>query len=470
MKKTKIVATLGPATDSETKIKELIEAGVDVFRLNFSHGTHESQGEKFDRIRSISDDVGIMLDTKGPEVRTGQMEDNTSFDGGSKVKLTSEDVKGDSGLLPVSFDGLEEGLETGDNVLIDDGKVILEVVSTENGVQCEVEHGGPVETGKGVNVPGKDIGLQAPTEKDVEDIKFGLEKGFDFIALSFVKHEDDVKEVRDLIDKHESSPEIISKIEHLKAVDNFDGILDESDGIMVARGDLGVEANAAEVPLLQKEQVRKANSSGKPVIIATQMLESMTENPMATRAEASDVANAVIDGTDAVMLSGESAIGDYPVRAVEFMSEIIERTEKIHDSTVHHTVKDKSSDATQVICKNAWQAARDLDASYIMAHTTSGSTARNIAKYRPGTPIVGISHDKEVVRKMNLIWGVQPVHIEETQGVGEMVRTSVSKIYDEGWVDANDQLIISAGVPTGISGATNMLQIRKTVDVLEEQN
>lgn len=470
MKKTKIVATIGPATNSTERLKQLLEAGVDVFRLNFSHGDHDSKEETYDRIRSISDNIAIMLDTKGPEVRTGQMQPETVVEGDSIIEITSEQVTGDNQTLPVNYDGLKGRLEKGDNVLIDDGKVMLEVVSVGQKVECDVVHGGKIETGKGVNVPGKDIGLRAPTDKDIKDIEFGLEKGFDFIALSFVKSEDDVKKVKQLIKNYENSPDIISKIEHLDAVENYDRILEVSDGIMVARGDLGVEANAAEVPLLQKEQVRKANTNAKPVIIATQMLESMKENPMATRAEASDVANAVIDGADAVMLSGETAIGNHPVRSVEFMSEIIEQTEKVQQETVHHTVKTRSNSPTQVICKSAWQASRDLDTEYILAHTTSGSTARNIAKYRPETSVIGISHNRDVVRKLKLVWGVKPMHIQKPKSVSDMVHNSVSKIFEEDLVATDDELIMSAGVPSGVSGTTNMLQIREVDKVLNNES
>ena len=468
MKKTKIVATLGPATNSIEQIKQLLDEGVDVFRLNLSHGTHDSHEETYEKIRSVSDKVAIMLDTKGPEVRIGEIKPGTVLEGGSSIEITSQEVKGDNNMISVNYEGLIERLETGDNVLIDDGKVMLEVVSVGKNVECEVVHGGKIETGKGVNVPGKDIGLQSPTDKDVKDIEFGLEKGFDFIALSFVKDAEDIKRVRKLTQGYEEQPDIISKIEHLDAVENYENILEVSDGIMVARGDLGVEANAAEVPLLQKEQVRKANTAAKPVIIATQMLESMTENPIATRAEASDVANAVIDGADAVMLSGETAVGKYPVRTVEFMSEIIKQTEEAHRDKVHHTVKTRSDTPTQVISKSAWQASRDLSTNYILAHTTSGSTARNIAKYRPETSVIGISHNLDSVRKLNVVWGVEPIHIQEPESVNDMIHNSVSKLFQINRIEADDQLIMSAGVPSGVSGNTNMLQIRKAGEVLDQ--
>ncbi len=467
-KKTKIVATIGPASDSKRAITELLEEGVDVFRFNLSHVDHETHGKIFDRVREISKDTALMLDTKGPEIRLRDVEENTTISGGDSIEITSEEVKGNSSRLAVNQEGLEERLEEADRIILGDGKIVLRVQEVEEKVSCVVENGGKLSSQQSVNIPGKDVGLSAPTPKDIEDLEFGAEKGFDFVALSFVKEAKDVEEVREFLEQKGSNADIISKIEHLKAVENFEEILEASDGVMIARGDLGVEADPARVPIIQKEYIRKANEASKPVITATQMLESMVENPMATRAEAADVANAVMDGTDAVMLSGETAIGDYPVEAVKFMKEIVEEVESSKKDSIHHTVKQKSETVSETISKNVWQSTKDLDAKFIVAHTSSGSTARNIAKYRPDKPIMAFTNKEEVKRKLNLVWGVKPFYSELSDSVDRIVYNSAETLYDKGFVDEEDLIVLTAGVPTGVSGTTNMMEIRKIGDLLEE--
>ncbi|QGA80482.1 pyruvate kinase [Candidatus Nanohalobium constans] len=464
MKNTKIISTIGPATDSKEKITEIIEAGVNVVRLNFSHVDHEQHGKTFDRVRETSEKTAVMADTKGPEIRLGEVEEDTELKSGEQIILTVEEEVGDDERLPVQYTDLLKNLEAGDEVRIDDGKIELNVIEVgEDEAVCEVIFGGEVSTRKAVNVPGKDIGLRAPTKKDREDIIFAAEKGFDFISLSFVKHADDVREVREILEDHGSEAHIISKIEHRKAVENFDEILKESDGIMVARGDLGVEMPAAELPGLQKEMIRKCNRAGKPVITATQMLESMTENSTATRAEISDVANAVLDGTDAVMLSGETAIGDYPVKTVEFMSEVVKEAENTVEKQVHHTVKEKPSDTREIICKSVWQASNDGDSDYIVAHTSSGSTARNIAKHRPETDIIAFTDSERVERQLQLVWGVQPYYEEFGDNVDEMVEGSAERMKRLDLAEGDDELVLTAGIPTSVTGTTNMMQMR-TID------
>jgi pyruvate kinase len=468
MKNTKIVSTIGPSTDSKQKLAEIIEEGVDVIRQNFSHVDQEQHGKIYDRIRDVSEKTAVMADTKGPEIRLRQVKDGTVLEEGHKVEITTEDVEGDSEVLSVNYDNFLEYIEPGDEIRIDDGKIELQVEELDGTAECQVVFGGEVSSRKSVNVPGKDIGLRAPTEKDISDVRFAASKGYDFVSLSFVKHAEDVEKVRNILDEEDSDMHIISKIEHRKAVENFDEILEASDAIMVARGDLGVELDASRLPMLQKEMIRKANKAGKPVITATQMLESMTENPTATRAEISDVANAVLDGTDAVMLSGETAIGEYPVETVRFMSRVVEEAEDELGDDVHHTVKDQPESTREIICKNVWQAARDSDAGYIIAHTTSGSTARNVSKYRPEKPIIAFTDSETVERQLRLAWGVRPYYEEFPSDVEGMIEASARRMKSLGLADDEEKLVMSAGVPTSVTGTTNMLQIRRVGEILEE--
>ncbi|QKQ98413.1 pyruvate kinase [Candidatus Nanohaloarchaea archaeon] len=468
MKNTKIVSTIGPATDTKQKLEEIIDSGVDVVRQNFSHVDHEQHGKIYDRIRDVSEKTAVMIDTKGPEIRLGEVEEGTELETGHEVKLTTEDVRGDKEEISVNYSEFINHIEAGDEVRIDDGKIELEVEKVDDTAECTVVYGGEVSSRKAVNVPGKDIGLQAPTQKDVEDIEFAAEKGYDFVSLSFVKQASDVEEVREILDEHGSEMHIISKIEHKKAVENFDEILEASDAIMVARGDLGVELPAAELPMMQKEMIEKCNKAGKPVITATQMLESMTENPTATRAEISDVANAVLDGTDAVMLSGETAIGEYPVKTVEFMADVVEQAESSLNDITHHTVKQPPETTREIICKNVWQAGRDSNAEYIVAHTSSGSTARNISKYRPENPIIAFTDSEIVERQLQLAWGVQPYYEEFPEDVEGMLQASARRMKTLGLAEGDDELVLSAGIPTNVTGTTNMMQIRTVDSILEE--
>jgi pyruvate kinase len=469
MKKTKIVSTIGPSTDSKDKINQLIDSGVDVFRQNFSHVDHKSHGEIFDRVRECSEKTALMMDTKGPEIRLGEVEEETYLEEGHKAVLTTEEVKGDSERLTVNYKAFPEQVESGDEIRIDDGMIELEVDEVEgNEVICTVMYGGKVSTRKSVNVPGKDIGLSAPTDKDRKDIEFGAEKGYDFVSLSFVKQASDIEEVREILDEHDSDMHIISKIEHRKAVENFDEILEASDAIMVARGDLGVEMNPAKLPKLQKEMIEKCNTAGKPVITATQMMESMTENPTATRAEISDVGNAVLDGTDAVMLSGETAVGEYPVKTVNFMAEILREVEQTMNGDIHHTVKHRPDTTREIICKNVWQASRDKNAELIVAHTTSGSTARNISKYRPETPIIGFTDTEITERQLQLVWGVRPYYQETFETVDDMIESSARRLKDLNLVEDEDTLVLSAGIPASITGTTNMMQIRGLSEIIDQ--
>lgn len=467
MKKTKIVSTIGPATDSKEKIEEIIDAGVNVIRQNFSHVDHEAHKEVYDRVRSVSEKTAVMADTKGPEIRLGQVEEGTELEKGHKVELTTEDIEGDSEKLPVNYSDLLDYIKAGDEVRIDDGKIELEVEKVGETAECQIVFGGPVSSRKAVNVPGKDIGLQAPTDKDKKDIRFAAKQGYDFISLSFVKEPSDIQETREILEEEGSEAKIISKIEHPKAVENFDEILEETDAIMVARGDLGVETPAAELPKLQKEMIEKCNKAGKPVITATQMLESMTETPSATRAEISDVANAVLDGTDAVMLSGETAVGEYPVETVKFMADVVRETESTIEERDHHTLWKESEDVEEIICKNAFQASEELDVDNIVAHTETGETAQHISKHRPETQIIAFAESETVERQLQLVWGVESYYMEFADTVDQLIQDSAERLQTLGLNEEEKETVFAAGTPPGKPGATNTLHIREVRDILE---
>ncbi len=470
MRKTKIVATIGPASRSEECLKNLIDSGLDVARQNFSHGDYEDHETKLKTIRKLSDDVGVMMDTQGPEIRLKEVEDSVSLEKGKKIELVTSDIVGDENRLPVDHSDIMNYLEEGNTVLIDDGQIELEVVSVNDDVaECSVVYGGKVSSRKSVNIPGKDVGLRAPTDKDIDDIRFGARKGFDFISASFVKSADELRTIKKLLREENSDMDVIAKIEHVKAVENLDEILKEADGVMIARGDLGVEIPASEVPLIQKKIIRKCNRKGIPVITATQMLKSMTESPKATRAEVSDVANAVMDGTDAVMLSEETAIGKYPVKSIEFMSEVVQEVEEYLKDEIHHTVQVESKNIADIISKNVWQASKEIESNYIVAHTTSGYTAKHIAKYRPETDIIVMTNSKNVQRKLNLVWGITAHHTEFKHHVDEMICDSAETLYQNNKVDLSDTLVLSAGVPTSVSGTTNMMEIRTVESLIQEK-
>lgn len=469
MRKAKIVATIGPASIDQQTLKNLVDSGMDVARQNFSHGTHEQHAHIIKRIRNLSNRVASMIDTKGPEIRVKQVEQDTVLEQDDRVTLTEKDTIGNSDTIPINYPELLNHLQEGDHILIDDGEIELEVLEVNDTAHCRVIYGGPLTTGRSVNVPGRDIGLKAPTEQDLEDLKFAIEHDFDFVSASFIKQAEEVEEIRELLNQHDSDMQIIAKIEHLTALENLDEILQKADGIMVARGDLGVEINAARVPVLQKEIIRKCNKAGKPVITATQMLKSMTEHPRATRAETSDVANAIIDGTDAVMLSEETAVGKYPVKSLQYMAEIIENVEQSEEDDIHHTVRIPTQNIADIICKNVWQASRDMDVKYTVAHTSSGYTARNIAKYRPKTGIIAFTSDYQVKRQLGLVWGVEAHYTEFADHVDEMICRSAHHLHKDGKVEPDDILVLSAGVPTSVSGTTNMMEIRDVQSLLQEK-
>ncbi|MGC9307562.1 MAG: pyruvate kinase [Thermoplasmatota archaeon] len=467
MRKTKIVATIGPASQDHAVLQQLINGGLDVARLNFSHGTHEQHGRNIDDIREIRDDVAIMLDTQGPEIRLGVLEQPIELREGMSVRLTTDDRESDKPSLPVTYPDFLQHIREGDTILLDDGNVGLVVESIDHDAVCTVRYGGTVTSQQSVNVPGRDLDLKAPTEKDRADIRFGIEKDVDFVAASFVESAGEVREIRKLLRCHGSQAGVISKIESMRALENIDAIIAATDGVMVARGDLGVEIPASDVPLTQKNIIKKCNERGTPVITATQMLESMTEHPRATRAEASDVANAVLDGTDAVMLSEETAVGSYPVEAFTFMAEVLEKVETFFRDNVHWTVESGSHSIADIICKNVWQVCNEIPVDYIVAHTSSGSTARNISKYRPMTDIIAFTNSRVVQRQLRLVWGVRPYYIAFQEYFDDLIHDTTSFLKQQGHVTDDDILVITAGVPNSVTGITNLMEIRQVSSLLD---
>lgn len=466
MRKTKIVCTIGPATNNLEMIKQLILSGCDVCRLNFSHGTHESHAEVISLIRQAvketGKDVAILLDTKGPEIRTLDVENGeVELVAGEQLVLTPEPILGNAKRVGITYDGLSEDVRIGTRILIDDGMIELKVEEIVNkDLVCRIMNGGTLKNKKGVNVPGCKIRLPGITEKDAEDILFGIKHQVDFIAASFVRKAADIYEIRKILEEHNADIHVIAKIESEEGVDNVEEILEVSDGLMVARGDLGVEIPAEDVPLIQKRLIRLCNEKGKPVITATQMLDSMQRNPRPTRAEASDVANAIFDGTDAIMLSGETASGKYPIEAVLTMARIAERTERelnIQKQMEYKTMKFQS--ITDVISQAVAHAAVTLQASAILTPTESGFTARMISKYRTNIPTIAVTPHESVKRKLKLVWGVHPVKGLEQQSTDEILENAVEAALGEGLVHHGDLIIITAGVPVREPGTTNMMKI-----------
>jgi pyruvate kinase len=469
MRKTKIIATIGPASEDKNIIKEMVKSGLNIARLNFSHRTQEQARKTYRNLRKVAPHIGIMMDTQGPEVRLGRIKEDTELLRGGEVELVRDDILGDEKKLPVDYPKLLDYLEKGDTILMSDGVLELRVEKTGVSVKCRVIYGGKISSKKSVNIPGKDIGLFAPTRKDLENIKFGAEMGFDFVAASFVKSAEDIIKIRAVLKNKKSSMQIIAKIEHLKAVKNLDEILEVSDAIMIARGDLGVEVPASDVPLLQKTIIKKCLEQEKPVIVATQMLMSMTEHPRATRAEVSDVANAVEDGADAVMLSEETAIGKYPVKSVQFMAETIRKMETYLRGRLPEALKSTRNEIADIIAKNVWQAARDSSAKFIIAHTSSGYTARKIAKFRPDIDILAFTDKTILERQMNLVWGVRPFMAKFYRHVDDMLCDSAEFLYKKGFVKGDDIVILTAGEPVSVSGSTNMMEIRKIKSLLDQK-
>lgn len=471
-KKTKIICTIGPASSSPEKLKTLMLNGMDIARINFSHGTHESHGETISTIKKVREELGlpvaILLDTKGPEIRTKLLENDekVQLEAGQTFTLTTEDIIGNKDKVAVTYLDITKDVVPGNTILIDDGLIELTVHEvTETDVICEVVNGGSLSNRKGVNIPSVNINLPAITEKDKEDIIFGINQGVDFIAASFVRSAEAVREIRKILKDGNSDIAIISKIENEEGIDNIDEIIEESDGIMVARGDLGVEVPVEAVPKMQKAIIKKCNEADKPVITATQMLDSMIRNPRPTRAEVTDVANAIYDGTDAIMLSGETAMGKYPVEAVKMMANIAIETEANldYEAILEQTRVRRSRGISSAICYSSVATASVLRSKVIVASSFSGYTARLVSKFKPNANIIGLSPMDRTLRKMQLYWGVTPVKTEEVNSTDNLLDIAVKKVEQLGLAEKNDTLVLTAGVPAGKTGVTNMIKV-VTVD------
>ena len=458
MKKTKIVCTMGPNTDNREIMKELALNGMDVARFNFSHGDHAEHKHRLEILESVREELGIpiasLLDTKGPEIRTGKLKDGkkVTLKEGDLYTLTTEEIVGDETRGYINYAGLAEDVKPGDRILIDDGLIELHVREV-NGtdIVCRIENGGELGEKKGVNVPGVRVKLPALTDKDKEDIRFGVDAGFDFVAASFVRNADAIREIREILDEKGSAMQIIAKIENEEGIENIDSIIEASDGIMVARGDMGVEIPAEKVPHIQKMIIRKCNLACKVVITATQMLDSMIRNPRPTRAEVSDVANAVYEGTDAVMLSGETAMGSYPIEAVRMMSQIAEESEKYLDYMFYQRRKVSAENLRNIsntVCYSSVATASDLEAPVIVAPSVSGFTTRMLSKWRPKALIAGLSPSITAVRQMQLYWGVKPFHAKRAESTDALLFASVELLKEKGIVKEGEIVVATAGVVT----------------------
>lgn len=476
MRKTKIVCTLGLVSQSREVIEQLVVAGMNVARFNFSHGNHESHKKTFDTLKAVREEknlsIAALLDTKGPEVRLGEFENGKVYlEAGTAFTLTTDTIIGTVEKASVSFANLPKDVSRGTHILLDDGLIDLLVQEINgNEIVCKVLNGGPISNRKGVNVPGVTLSMPYLSEQDSKDIAFGIETGFDYIAASFVRTAQDVLDIREVLHKHGAEDMlIISKIENAQGVENIDDILRVSDGIMIARGDMGVEIDFELLPGLQKMLIKKAYNMGKMVITATQMLESMINNPRPTRAETTDVANAIYDGTSAIMLSGETAAGKYPVKAVEVMARIAESTESDinyrhrFETSVYSREKDNITNAiSHATCTTAF----DLGATSIITVSLSGRATRNISKYRPDIPIIGCTPSASTYRKLALTWGVVPVLLDEVDDLDMLFDNAVKSAQELGVVNSGDIVVISTGVPLKMSGTTNLLKVHIAGDVL----
>lgn len=468
MRKTKIICTMGPATDDVNVLESLIKEGMDVARLNFSHGDHEEQGRRIRAIKEarakLNRPVAILLDTKGPEIRVGNFDGNKVYiETDTEFTLTGRNVIGNEHMTSITFPKLYQDVKKGTHILIDDGLIEMTVDRIENeDIVCKVLNGGFVSNHKGVNVPDAHINMDFLSDTDKKDILYGIENEVDFVAASFVRCADDVLEIRQLLKENNAEEiKIISKIENEEGLNNIDEIIAVSDGIMVARGDMGVELPEEEVPIAQKLIIKKVYEAGKIVITATQMLDSMIKNPRPTRAETADVANAIYDGTSAIMLSGETAAGKYPVEALRMMVKIALRTEKDIDYKKRFVTRDREAnpDVTDAICHATCTTAYDLNAKSIIVVTKSGTSARMISRYRPSCNIIGCGTKERVCRQLNLSWGVTPVLLEEKSDVFELFDYAIEESKNNGLLTAGDICVITSGVPMGMTGTTNMLKV-----------
>lgn len=469
MRKTKIVCTIGPSTDDDNILREMMLAGMNVARFNFSHGDYEMHKRRFEQVVRLREELGLpvatMLDTKGPEIRLGKFVDNKPVEikDGDTFTLTTEECEGTAEKAFITFKGLPGDISVGTSILINDG--VIELVAekiTATDIVCRVIHGGVVSNNKGINVPGVELSMPYLSERDMSDLEFGAKMGYDFIAASFVRSSADINYLKKFTKSLGwTTPRIIAKIENMDGVNNIDEIIDAADGIMVARGDMGVEIPFEQIPAIQKEIIAKGYLAGKQVITATQMLESMITNPRPTRAEITDVANAIYDGTSAIMLSGETAAGKHPVEAVQTMALIAETTEKDinYISRLSKRPISVQKNITNAISHAAVTTAHDIGAKAVITVTKSGSTARNLSKYRPSCMIIGCTPNETVLRQMSLSWGVVPVFVDEKESTDELFNTALEASEKHGLLEKGDIAVITAGIPLGIAGNTNMLKV-----------
>ena len=474
MRRTKIVATVGPASRSPQKLEQLVQAGVNVFRLNFSHGSHEEHLAVITSVREIAarlkKPVALLQDLSGPKIRTGKVREGAELVNGGRIAITTEPlVEGDASLISTTYEALPGDVKPGDRVLLDDGNLELRVVrSSGTRVECEVVDGGPLRSNKGINLPGVALSTPALTEKDRRDLAFGVQHGVDFLALSFVRQAQDLEQARELVRAMGAHTSLIAKIEKPQALDNLDDILAAADGVMVARGDLGVELGTENVPIAQKRIIAAANNAGRVVITATQMLESMIDNPRPTRAEASDVANAILDGTDAVMLSGESAVGKFPVETVETMARIALFTEEHGASSIRRRDSRRSdrprgpeapgTPITRSLTRVAVSVAEELECKLILAFTESGITARLLAMHRPRVPVVAVTPSEQVYRQLTLSWGVVPVRADLAGSTDDLLTIGEQQLRARGIVESGDTILMLSG-HSAAAAATNMLRV-----------
>ena len=468
MRKTKIVCTLGPSTDQEGVLRQLIENGMNVARFNFSHGDHKEHLGRLEALKALRAELGVpvaaMLDTKGPEIRTGVFKNGAeTLVAGQKFTLTSRPVEGTNEICSITYKELPHDVQPGGRIMLDDGLIGLRIEHvTDTDIVCTVENDGTIKTKKGVNVPGVHLSMPYMSQRDKQDILFGIEQGFDIISASFTRCAADILEIRHLLEENHANIKIIAKIENQEGVDNIEEILGVADGIMVARGDMGVEIDFAEIPSIQKHLIDRTMSSGKVVITATQMLDSMISNPRPTRAEITDVANAIYDGSSAVMLSGETAAGKYPVAALQAMVAIAETTEadSSYNRLVHHAQASESRlSVSAAMAHAACTTASDIQASAIITVSKSGETARLLSRCRPDTPIVACVLDEKVQRQLNIHWGITPLVMPYAHSTDELISMSVDCACKAGLVHAGNMAVVTAGVPVGVSGTTNMIKV-----------
>ena len=467
MRKTKIICTLGPSTDQEGVLRELVANGMNVARFNFSHGSHEEHLGRFEKLKAIREELGkpvaALLDTKGPEIRLKEFKNGVEMlEAGQTFTLTTREVEGTKEICSITYKDLPQDVHEGGTIMLDDGLIKLRITNvTDTDISCEVLNSGKIKNKKGVNVPGVHLSMPYLSQRDRDDIIFGVQQGFDFIAASFVRTAQDVYDIRNLLNEYDSNIRIIAKIENREGVNNIDSILAAADAVMVARGDLGVEIDFTELPGIQKSVIDRSFSFGKPIVTATQMLDSMMVNPRPTRAEISDVANAIYDGTSAIMLSGETAAGAYPVEALKTMSAIAERTE----NEVHYRdnrLVDAGNGQISVSDATAHAAcltAKDVNASAIVTVSESGNTARLLSKYRPAQPIIACVMNEQVQRQLAISWGITPLMMALAHSTDELIEMSTSLAKENGYLHDGELAVVTAGVPVGVSGTTNMIKI-----------